>query len=140
MQNKFALAVKIDKNIYEIFDIFFFENLEMIKRYSQAISVGAIAILAPNYNNIKIGAVLADNKFIVENKEGIQTFSQNEVVYTLLSENKVFGISIINKNTDKFIKYNAAFENDVIVLDVSNEDSVGFGDIWDSNQKIILKY
>jgi hypothetical protein len=140
MQNKFALAVEIDTNTYEIFDVFFFENIEMSQRYSKAISAGAIGILAPDYNNIKIGATLVDNKFIVDNQEGILSFSENDVVYTLLSENKVFGISIINKNTDRFIKYDAAFENDVIVLDVSNEDSVGFGDIWDSNQKIILKY
>lgn len=141
MQNKYALAVEIDKDIYEIFEIFFFDKESKIsQRYDKAISVGAIGIIAPNYNNIKIGATLVDNKFIVDSQEDTLEFTENDIVYTLLSENKVFGIIKLDKNSNLFKKYEAAFENNVIVLNVSNEKSVGFGDIWDLNKKIMLKY
>jgi len=140
MQNKFALAVEIDTDIYEIFDVFFFENIEISQRYSKAISTGAIGILAPDYNNIKIGATLVDNKFIVDNQENILEVQENNVVFVLLSENKIFGVIIMKKDAPNFAKYDAAFESNVIVLNISDEESAGLGDIWDASKKIILKY
>ena len=130
MQNKYALAVEIDKDIYEIFDMFFFEpNTPISERYKKSISKGAIAILAPDYNNIEIGATLVDNKFIIDVQKDIKKFQEDDAVFVLLSQNKVFGIIIMKKNAPNFTKYDAAFENTVIVLDLCNEDSVGFGDM-----------
>ena len=141
MQSKFALAVEIDKDIYEIFDMFFLEpNTPRAQRYNKAVSNGAIGILAPDYNNIKIGATLVDNKFIVDSQEDVLQVKENDRVCVFLSENKVFGLIIMDKDSYQFIKYDAAFESNVIVLDISNEEFVGFGDIWDANKKIMLKY
>lgn len=141
MQNKYALAVEIDRDIYEIFDMFFFEpNTPMSERYKKSVSEGAIAILAPDYNNIEIGATLVDNKFIFDSKEDTEKFQEDDAVFVLLSKNKIFGIIKMKKNAPSFPKYDAAFENNVIVLDVCTEESVGFGDIWDADKKIMLKY
>lgn len=139
MQSKYALAVELDKDIYEIFDILFFEkNTEIDKRYNNSISLGATAILAPNLNNIKIGSMFIDNNFIVDNQEGIRKFEDGDLAYVLLSENKVFGIIVMNKQSIDFPKYNAAFHSNVIVVNVSDQDKVGFGDIWDSKNNIVL--
>jgi hypothetical protein len=141
MQSKFALAVEIDKDLYEIFEIFFFDKESKIsQRYDQATSNGAIGIVAPDHNNLDIGSILVDNKFITNSQKDIVSFAENDAVYTLLSENKVFAIITIDKNKDLFAKYDAAFESNVIVLNVSNKNSVGMGDIWDASKKIILKY
>jgi hypothetical protein len=139
MQNKYALAVEIEDGIYEIFDIFFMEsNTEISDRYKKAISPGAIAISAPTLDNIKIGAKLVNNSFVVEDKEGIRTFEENDSAFLLLSKDIIFGIMVMKKNHHSYLKYIAAFENKVIVLDVSDKDKVGFGDMWNEKKQEIL--
>ena len=139
MQNKYALAVEIEDGIYEIFDILFMEsNTEISNRYKKAISLGASAIAAPTLDNIKVGAKLVNNIFILEDKEGARTFGEDDSVFLLLSKDIIFGIMVIKKNDPTYLKYVAAFENKIIVLDVSDKDVVGFGYIWNEKNQEIL--
>lgn len=139
MQNKYALAVQLNENIYEIFDILYFEkDSEIDKRYKHSISLGATAILAPTLHNIKIGSVFSENKFIVDNQDNIRVFQDEDIAYVLLSENKVFGIIVMNKESIDYPKFNAAFDSNIIVIDISDQDGVGFGDIWDSKNNLVL--
>jgi hypothetical protein len=139
MQSKYALAVKIDNDLYEIFDILFFESgTEIDNRYKKGTSLDAIAILAPDLNNIKIGSTLVDNKFFADSSDGILQFDPHLTVYTFLSENKVFGMIVMDQKDNNYFKYEAAFENKVIVLNVSDKNQVGFGDIWDSKNNKLL--
>jgi hypothetical protein len=140
MRSKYALAVEIEEGLYEIFDILYFEkDTDIDKRYRKSISMGSKAIVAPDLNNIKIGSILVDNKFIIDNKEGVREFNHNDIVYVFLSNNKIFGIMSMDKSSIDFAKYNAAFDGNVIIVDVSEEDSVGLGDIWHSSKNSILK-
>jgi len=140
MQNKYALAVEIEEYLYEIFDILYLEkDTEIDKRYKDSISMGSKAIVAPDFNNIKIGATLIDNKFVVDNQEEVKPFNYNDVVYVFLSNNKIFGIMSMGKNNISFSKYDAAFDGNVILVDLCKEDSAGLGDIWDSRKNLILK-
>jgi hypothetical protein len=139
MQDKYAFAVEIEDGIYEIFEILFLEsNTEISNRYKNAISSGAVAILAPTLNNIKIGAKLVNNSFIAEDKQGVRTFEQDDSVFLLLSKDTIFGIISMKKHDHSYLKYSAAFENKVIVLDVSDKEKVGFGDIWNEKKQEIL--
>ena len=139
MQNKYAFAVEIEDGVYEIFDILFMEsNTKLSDRYKKAISLGAIAILAPTLDNIKIGAKLVNNNFVIEDKEGLRTFEEDDSVFLLLSKDIIFGIIVMKTNDYSYLKYIAAFENKVIVLDVSDKDAIGFGDIWDEKKQEIL--
>ena len=140
MQSKYALAVKIEKTLYEIFDILYFEkDTDIDKRYRESISMGSRAIVAPDLNNIKIGARLVDNKFIIDDKDGVREFNSNDIVYLFLSNNKIFGIMSMDRSSIDFAKYEAAFDGDVILIDLHQENSVGFGDIWDASKNSILK-
>lgn len=140
MRSKYALAVEVEQELYEIFDILYFEkNTDIDIRYREAISKGSKAIVAPDLNNIKIGSTLVDNKFIVDDKNGVREFNPNDVVYTFLSNNKIFGIMSMDKSSVDFAKYEAAFDGNVILVDLHQEDSAGFGDIWDSSKNSILK-
>ena len=139
MQNKYAFAVEIADGVYEIFDILFMEsNTGISDRYKKAISLGAIAMAAPTLDNIKIGAKLVNNSFVVEDKENIRTFEEDDSAFLLLSEDAIFGIIVIKKNDHSYLKYVAAFESKVIVLDVSDKDAIGFGDIWNEKNQEIL--
>lgn len=140
MQNKYGLAVEIEESLYEIFDILYLEkDTEIDKRYKDSISMGSKAIVAPDFNNIKIGATLIDNKFVVDNQDGVRPFNYTDVVYLFLSNNKIFGIMSMGKDNISFSKYDAAFDGNVILVDLCEEDSVGLGDIWDSRKNLILK-
>ena len=140
MTSKYALCIEIEEGIYEIFDILYFEkDTDIDKRYRESIAMGSKAIMAPDLNNIKIGATLVDNKFMIDNQEGVREFNPNDIAYVFLSNNKIFGIISMDKDSINSAKYRAAFDGNVIIVDVSKEDSVGFGDIWDSSKNLILK-
>ena len=140
MQNKYGLAVEKEEFLYEILDILYLEkDTEIDKRYKVYISMWSKAIVAPDFNNIKIGATLIDNKFVVDNQDGVRPFNYTDVVYLFLSNNKIFGIMSMGKDNISFSKYDAAFDGNVILVDLCEEDSVGLGDIWDSRKNLILK-
>lgn len=137
LTNKYALAVEIEPNLFEIFDIFYFENGSDIDlRYQKSTSDGAIAIHSKIRNGIKIGAILDNDKFLYDSTENTFDIEEHEDIYLFLSNNKVFGFYIQKIGEPDHIKYEAAFENKVIVIDISLENNVGFGDLWDG-QKIL---
>jgi hypothetical protein len=135
--SKYALAVQIDNELFEIFDIFHFEKgTEPDLRYQKAISSGSKAIYTQIRNNIKIGAIFHNNELICESTKDAFSITEDENIYLFLSENKVFGF-VVNKKEDlSDLKYQAAFTENVILIDCSLHDNVGFGDIYDG-QKIV---
>lgn len=135
--NKYALAVEIEPNLFEIFDIFYFDkNSEIDLRYQNSTANEAIAINSKIRNGIKIGAILENDKFIYDSMEDVFDIEEDEDIYLFLSNNKIFGFYIQKIGEPDHIKYQAAFENKVVVINISLEDNVGFGDLWDG-QKII---
>jgi hypothetical protein len=137
INNRYALAVEIEDSLFEIFEVLHFEkDTELDIRYKNAILKGAVAVSTQIRSGIKIGAIFDGNNIISENLEGSNSFDENYNVYFLISDNKIFGV-IGNPKTEAYDKkYQAAFENNVIVIDISLEKNVGFGDLWDG-QKII---
>lgn len=135
--NKYALAVQLDEKLFEIFDILYFEKgTEIDLRYQKNISSGAIAIHSKIRNQIKVGAILDNDVLTYDSTENCFDLEENENIYLFLSNKKIFGYTIIKKTDLADRKYQAAFGSNVILIDVSLENSVGFGDIWDG-QKII---
>lgn len=135
--NSYALAVEIEKGLFEIFDILAFDKgTEIDVRYSNAVSSGATGVFKNIRKGIKIGATLDNDILVSDSEEGAIDLEDNENAYFLISENKVFACMIHEKDNQFDKKYQAAFENNVIVIDISLENNVGFGDLWDG-QKII---
>lgn len=135
--NKYALAVETDDNLFEIFDILYFEKgTEIDLRYQQNIANKAIGIHSTIRNGIKIGAIFDNDKFIYESTEDTFDIAEDENIYLFLSDNKVFGFIINQKEDPADKKYQAAFSSKVILIDISLEQKVGFGDLW-NGQEII---
>jgi hypothetical protein len=135
--NKYALAVKIEDGLFEIFDMLHFEKGTALDiRYQDATSQKAIGIYTPFYDEINIGDTLDIDLFLSKDIEESDNTDKDHNVYLLLSNNKVFGIIENSKSESYDKKYQAAFQSKVIVIDVSLEKNVGFGDLWDG-QKII---
>jgi hypothetical protein len=137
INNKYALAVEIEDGLFEIFEVLYFEkDTELDIRYKNATLKSATAVYTQIRNGIKIGAIFDGNSIISENLEDSDSFDENHNVYFLISDNKIFGVIANPKSEAYDKKYQAAFENKVIVIDISLEKNVGFGDLWDG-QKII---
>jgi hypothetical protein len=137
VNNKYALAVEIEDGLFEIFEVLYFEkDTELDIRYKDATSKGAIAIHTQIHSGIKIGAIFDGNNIISENLEDSASFDEDHNIYFLLSDNKIFGVIANPKSESYDQKYKAAFENKVIVIDISLEKNIGFGDLW-NGQKII---
>jgi hypothetical protein len=137
INNKYALAVEIEDGLFEIFDMLHFEKGTALDiRYQNATLKEAIGIYAPFYDNINIGDILDVDVYLSKNIEKSDNTDKDQNVYLLLSDNKVFGIIENLKSEAYDEKYQAAFESKVVVVNVSLEKNVGFGDLWDG-QKII---
>lgn len=133
----YAIAVEIEKDLFEIFDILTFDTgTEREVRYRDAVALGATGVFKNIRKGIKIGATLDNDVLINESEEGAITLEDNENAYFLISNNKVFACMIHQKDKEFDKKYAAAFESNVIVIDISLEDNVGFGDLWDGNKII----
>lgn len=135
--NKYAMAVKIEDNLFEIFEIFYFEkNTKIDLKYKKATNVGAKAISIPIDDNIKLSLLLDKNNFIHDLSDASFDISKNQNIYLCVSDNKVFAYFLTGKETPTDEKFQAAFENEVIIIDVSLENTIGLGDFW-NGQKII---
>jgi hypothetical protein len=135
--SKYALCVKIDKDMFEIFDIFYVEkDTEIDLKYKKAISLGVFAFHKDISNGIQIGSILEKDNFVSDPAKEYTYISKDQNAYMLTCNNIVFSVLVRNKNDLSDEKYQAAFQSEVILIDVSSEDLVGFGDIWDG-KKII---
>lgn len=140
--NKYALAVQIDTNLFEIFDIMYFEkDTELDLKYKKAANCGANFISIPIQNTIKLSTFLDENNLLYNLNNSSYDISENQNIYLGISENKVFIVMLMEKTNITDQKYQAAFENNVVLVDVSLEKNVGIGDLWD-RQKItnVLQY
>ena len=134
--SKYAFAVEIDTNLFEIFEIVYVEkDSDKDKRYKIATASLAIGIKAKSHKNIKVGSTYNNGFFESEDKDGFFEFDENQSVYVVLSNNKVFSITAILNDHPSFQKWEAAFDSNVIMIDVSSETNIGLGDLWDG-QKI----
>ena len=135
--DKYAWAVQIKDDLFEIFDIVYLEKETEISRiYKNATSIGATAISIPVKNKTKIGVFLNENNISFNLKSPDYEILENEDVYLTISENKVFSFMVMEKTNPDNQKYQAAFESNVIIIDVSLENEIGLGDLWD-REKII---
>ena len=135
--NEYALAVEIENGMFEIFDILYFEkDTEIDLKYKKAILDGATGVYTGIRTGIKIGATLEEHKNMNYISEEVFNISEDQNVYLFISNNKIFGLTINKKNDIDDEKYQAAFEGNVILIDVSLQSGTNLGDIWDG-QKII---
>lgn len=133
----YALAVEIEDNLFEIFDILYFEkDTEIDFRYKKAISFGATGIYKNIRDGIKINAILQNDSLVSDSNEETFSIDENENIYLFISNNRVFGFIINQKHSQSDEKYQAAFSSNVILIDISLEKNVGLGDLWDG-QKIV---
>jgi hypothetical protein len=131
------MAVEVEDDLFEIFEILYFEkNTKIDLKYKKAASVGVKAISVPIHNNIKLSFLLSENNFMDNLSDTNFDISKNQNIYLCVSNNKVFAYFLTEKETPTDQKFQAAFENKVIIIDVSLENIVGLGDLWDG-QKII---
>jgi hypothetical protein len=133
--SKYALAVEIKDSLFEIFDIITYEiNSESDIRYKNGIKNTATAIKPLSNKNIKIGSTNNNGFFESEDKDGFLEVDDYQNVFVFLSDNKVFGLMMINQESPSLEKYISAFESKVILLDISLEEDVGIGDLWDTKE------
>jgi hypothetical protein len=133
--SKYALAVEIEDYLFEIFDIITHElDSEIDKRYKNATKNTAIAIKALSNKNIKNGSTNNNGYFESEDKDGFLEIDDSQYVFVFLSDNKVFGASIMTEESPGLEKYINAFESKVVLLDISLEENIGIGDLWDTKK------
>ena len=136
--NEYALAVEIEDGLFEIFDILYFEkDSEIDLRYKTAISHGAYGVYSPVRNGIAIGDRFENNTVLHNVEDDSLDISDDQNAYLFISENKIFGLSLNQKTDFADEKYQAAFESNVILIDISLENKANLGDLWDG-KKIIL--
>lgn len=135
--NEYALAVEIDNGLFEIFDIMYFEkDTEIDLRYKKAAAMGAHAVYSTVRNGLAIGDTFENNAIVSSGSGQKINVLDDQNVYLFISDNKIFG-AILNKKTDIVDeKYQAAFDSNVILIDISLKDKAKLGDVWDG-QKII---
>jgi hypothetical protein len=136
---KYALAIEIEDQLFEIFDILYFEkDSEIDLRYRYGTLGDTKGIYPKDNRKIKISSFWNGIDFISdEEKDYIETDPLQDL-YILISNNIVFGGIIKNKNTIENDKYQAAFEGNVILINVSLVDNVGLGDLWDGKKIISI--
>ena len=135
--DKYAMAVQIEDNLFEIFDILFIEKeTEMARKYKNAINHEITAISIPIQNKTKVGMFLNQNNILFDLKSIDSDISEDQDIYLSISDGKVFSYMLMEKTNPDNEKYQAAFESKVVIIDVSLENDIGLGDLWD-RQKII---
>jgi len=135
--SKYALAVEVDNNLFEIFDIMYFEkDTELDLKYKKGAASGAKFISIPIKNTIKLSDFLDENNLLYNLTNYSHDISENANIYLGIANNTVFATVLIEKINILDQKYQAAFGNNVVLVDISLEDNVGLGDFWDG-QKII---
>lgn len=135
--DKYAMAVQIENDLFEIFEILFFEKeTETAAKYKNAINAGITAISIPIKNKTKVGVFLNENNISFNFKSIDYDISENQDIYLMMSDNKVFSFILMEKTNPDNEKYQAAFGSNVVVIDVSLENDIGVGDLW-NRQKII---
>jgi hypothetical protein len=135
--NRYALAVEIEDNLFEIFDVLYIEKesgMDLALKKATAINTSAISI--PIKSKIKIGDFLNQNNLLFNLKSHEVEISDENTIYLIINNNEVVSFLLHQKEDPNDKKYQAAFESNVIVIDVSLENNVGLGDLWD-RQKII---
>jgi hypothetical protein len=138
---KYALAVEIENSMFEIFDILYFDkDSEIDIRYKSGTLDGAIGFYPKDNKKIKIGAFWNGSDFISADEKNYVEVDPSQDIYVFTSQNIVFGAVIKDKNTLENSKYQAAFEGNVIIINVSSESNVGLGDFWDSKKLINAVY
>lgn len=134
---KYALAVEVDNNLFEIFDIIYFEkDTELDLKYKKAAASGAKFISIPIKNTIKLSAFLDENNLSYNLTNYSHDISEDSNIYLGIANSTVFVTILIEKTNILDQKYQAAFGNNVVLVDISLENNVGLGDFWDG-QKII---
>ena len=134
---KYALAVEVDSSLFEIFDILYYEkDSEIDLRYKKGTLNGAIGVYPKDNSKIKIGSFWNGTNFADSDDQDYLEIDEEQDVYVFLSNNIMFGGVIKPKNTLENAKYQAAFQVNVIIIDVSSQISIGLGDFWDG-KKII---
>jgi hypothetical protein len=135
--DKYAMAVQIKDDLFEIFDVLHIEKESEVNiKYRNATNNGATAISIPIQNNTKIKNFLNQHNILFNLTNTDIDILESQDIYLFMSENKVFSFMVMEKTDPVNQKYQAVFEGNVVIIDVSSEDNIGFGDFWDK-EKII---
>ena len=133
--NKYALAVEIESSLFEIFDIIYLEkNSEIDLRYKNGTLNTAIALCPKDNSKLKIGSLWDGENIVSDESEGFFEIHLDQDAYVFISNSKMFGIVVKPKDHSDNYKYQAAFESNVILIDVSSENNIGLGDLWDGQK------
>lgn len=138
---KFGLATKIEENLYEIFNILTVPDAltEVINRIDDVVN-SQKPIVSMKTSQFKekatIGAIWNGSDFTESNDQWANANWDVSDTYSLLCENKIFFQMITIKNTVGHDMHDAAFENDVTLVKINDNDNVNVGDHWDT-EKII---
>ena len=141
--DKYALATEIEEgsNLFEIFNIRIFNSDSEI---SQRWKIGtsdqkAVAMNVTGLDNITFDSIWDGKKFnLPDTKQrnlgpiifDIWEHEPNSLSLAFMSNNKVFGRITQHVELEKF---EAAFSNKVVIIDVSNIKPVGLGYIWNGS-------
>jgi hypothetical protein len=135
--SKYALAVEIDSSLFEIFDILYFDkDSEIDTRYKSGTLSDAKGFYPKDNKKIKIGAFWNGSDFVSADETNYVEIDISQDIYVFTSQDIIFGAVIKDKNTLENNKYQAAFQSNIIIINVSSEDNIGLGDFWDG-KKII---
>lgn len=131
------MAVQINNGLFEIFEIFYLEkDSEIDLKYQKATSIGARAVSFLINHDIKINDLLNQNNLISNLTNNDFIISKNQDIYLCICDKEVFSFVLMEKTSQANQKFQAAFDGDVIIANVSLQNIVGLGDFWDG-QKVI---
>lgn len=103
-------------------------------RYKESTQKETRVVLLKPDQKFNLGAFWNGEEFILNSEKDPMLFEENFDIYLYLSENIVFGVFRITHEHPFVEKYRAAIESDVIVINISDYDNAGLGDLWNGKE------
>lgn len=136
--HKYALAVQIDENLYEVFDVINVPDsaTPSITRIENALNSGhqILGMKTTQFGNSVVhGAIWNGENFSGGNEDYYLNKNPNWSVsnsFSFLCNNEIFLISFMSVNTSANEMYDAAFSGNVTLIKVQEDQDVSPGCTW----------
>lgn len=106
----------------------------MDTRYKEGTQKETKVVLLKPDQTFNLGAFWNGEGFVLNSDKDPMLFDQDSDIYIYLSEGIVFGVFKITHDHPFIEKYRAAIESDIIVINISDYDNAGLGDLWNGKE------
>lgn len=134
---KFVLLTQTDQyNVYEVFDVIELSSDVISQRWSQIAEAGTNIVIknTTGYENVAIGSTFDGNVFsLPENVDPTAIHSAQSGAYAFIYNGVVLGTArAFNAYIEE--RYQAGFSGNVFVKDVTGNENVSYGSLWNGTE------